>query len=91
MSYKKPKPFINDLKPFSAGLKLNDRIEQLNQHKAFVTLKEHKLHFQNDLKCTQIKPAKPEIGIIIRRYLELIKNKIRKRNISEPIAQHESS
>ena len=63
-------------KNHSAEIKLNDRIEQFNQHEAFVTLKDHKVNFQNDSECSLINPAKSEIGIISEHYLELINNKI---------------
>ena len=68
-----------EVKVIAAELKLDDRIEQFNQRDAFVTLKAHKVNFQNDPKCRLINPAKSEIGIISKHYLELINNKIRER------------
>ena len=44
-----------------------------------MTLKDHKVNFQNDPKCRLINPAKSEIGIISKHYLELINSKIREK------------
>ena len=63
-----------------AELKLDDRIKQFNQRKAFATLKNHKVNFQNDPKFRLVNPAKSEIGIISKHYLDFINNKIRKKN-----------
>ena len=68
-SYKKSNvTLINNInkeaKAIAAELKLDDRIEQFNQREVFVTLKDHKLNFQNDPKCRLINPAKSEIGTI---------------------------
>ena len=69
----------NEAKAIAAELKNDDRIEQYNQREAFVTLKDHKVNFQNDPKCRLINPAKLEIGIISKHYVELINNKIREK------------
>ena len=63
----------------AAELKLDDRIEQFNQREVLVTLKDHKVNFQNDPECRLINPAKSEIGIISKDYVELINNKIREK------------
>ena len=68
-----------EVKTFAPELKLHNRIEQINHRGAFVTLKDHKINFQNDPKCRIINPAKSEIGIICKYYLELITNKIREK------------
>ena len=68
-----------EAKTIASELKLDDRIEQFNQRKAFVTLKYHKLNFKRDPKCRPINPAKSEIGIISKHYLELTNNKIREK------------
>ena len=83
-SYKKSnvsliKNINKEAKVIAAELKLDGRIEQFNQRKAFVTLKDHKVNFQSDPKCRLINPAKSEIGIISKQYLELINNKIREK------------
>ena len=67
-SYKKSNiTLINNInkeaKVIAAELKLDDRIEEFNQHEAFATLKDHKVNFQNDPKFRFINPAKLEMGI----------------------------
>ena len=71
------KKINKEAKTIATELKLDDKTEQFNQREVFVTLKDHKLNFKNDPKCTLIKPAKWEIGIISKHYLEFINNKIR--------------
>ena len=66
-----------EAKTIATELKLDDKTEQFNQREAFVTLKDHKVNFKNDPKCRLINPAKWEIGIISKHYLELVNNKIR--------------
>ena len=44
-----------------------------------MTLKDHKVNFENDPKCRLINPAKPEIGIISKHYFERINNKSREK------------
>ena len=55
-------------------LHLDDRVEQFNQHESFVTLKDHKENFQNNPKS----PAKSEIDIISKHYIEKTNSNIRK-------------
>ena len=57
---------------------LDDRIEQFNLREPFVTLKDHKKNFQNSPKCRLLIPAKSEIGIISKQYIEKINSNIRK-------------
>ena len=71
------KKINKEAKTIATELKLDDKTEQFNQREVFVTLKDHKLNFKNDPKCTLIKHAKWEIGIISKHYLEFINNKIR--------------
>ena len=71
------KKINKEAKTIATELKLDDKTEQFNQREVFVTLKDHKVNFKNDPKCTLIKPAKWEIGIISKHYLEFINNKIR--------------
>ena len=59
-------------------LKLEEEIEQHSQHQSFITLKDHKVNFQNNPKCSSINPAKSEIGIVSRHYIEKINKNIRR-------------
>ena len=66
------------LKALQSKLHLDDRVEQFNQRQAFVTLKDHKENFRNNPKCRLLNPAKSEIGIISKHYIEKINSNIRK-------------
>ena len=58
-------------------LDLNDRIEQMAEKPAFITLKDHKENFENNPKCRLLNPAKSEIGVISRHRLQAINESIR--------------
>ena len=66
-----------EAKTIAEDLKLDDRIEQFSQREAFITLKDHKENFQNNTKCRLVNPAKSEIGIISKHYIETINSTIR--------------
>ena len=68
-----------EAKTIAEDLKLDDRIEQFSEREAFITLKDHKENFQNNTKCRLINPAKSEIGIISKHYIETINNTIREK------------
>ena len=81
-----------EAKNIAKDFKLEDRIEQHSQHQSFITLKDHKDNFQNNLKCRLINPAKCQIGIISKHYIEEINKYVRRginvnqwRNIQEVI------
>ena len=65
-----------EAKTIAEDLKLDDRIEQFSQCEVFITLTYHKENFQNNTKCRLINPAKSEIGIISKHYIETINNTI---------------
>ena len=68
---------INKKAKYTAELlHLDDRVEQFNQRESFVTLKDHKENFQNNPKCRLLNPAKSEIGIISKHYIEKINSNI---------------
>ena len=58
--------------------KLEKRIEQHGQHQSFITLKDHKDDFQNNRKCRVINPAKSEIDIVSKYYIEKVNKNIRR-------------
>ena len=68
-----------EAKTIAEDLKLDDRIEPFSQDETFITLKDHKGNFQNNTKCRLINPAKSEIGIISKHYIETINNAIREK------------
>ena len=66
-----------EAKNIAEQLKLDDRIEQTAEQKAFITLKDYKQNFPNNIKCRLINPAKSNLGKISKQILEKINYKIR--------------
>ena len=56
-----------EAKHIAEQLKLNDRIEQASEQKAFITLKDLKPNFPNNIKCRLINPAKSNLGKISKQ------------------------
>ena len=67
----------NEAKTIASELQLESRIERFSEKNAFVTIKDHKENFPNNLKCRLINPAKSQIGIVSKQILEKINNTIR--------------
>ena len=57
------KSIVNDLK-------LGNKVDCYAKKNAYITLKDHKENFKNNLPCRLINPAKSEIGIISRHILQ---------------------
>ena len=58
---------------------MDERIEQYNQNQSFITLKYRKKNFQNNPKFRLINPAKSEIEIVSKHYIDQINKSIRKK------------
>ena len=63
-------------KSIAKQLKLDSKIEQFANKKSYITLKDHNDNFLNCPKCRLINPAKSEIGIVSKHYLEKINDNI---------------
>ena len=84
--YKKADPKIIktinlEAKKIASSMNLEDRIEQIANRKAFITLKDHKENFINDPKCRLINPAKSNIGKISKVILDRINTDIRNKTL----------
>ena len=66
-----------EAKHITEQLKLDDRIEQAAEQKAFITMKDHKPNFPSNIKCRLINPTKSNLGKISKQILEKINSKIR--------------
>ena len=58
------------------NLKIDKRIEQYNQKQS---LKDHRENFKSNPKCRLIYPAKSEIGIVSKEYIDNINKIIREK------------
>ena len=70
------KTIIAEEKKIAENLKLDNRIDALAEKQCFITLKDHKPNFSNNPTTRLINPTKLEIGIISKKILERINNKV---------------
>ena len=68
-----------EAKSIATKLGVADRIEQYANRNAFLTLKDHKVNFESNPKCRLINPAKSDIGVISKFYLDGVNTKLRQR------------
>ena len=61
----------------AAELEIDDRMETMAMKQAFITLKDHKTNFENNLPCRLINPAKSETGLVSKIILDRINNAVR--------------
>ena len=66
-----------EAKQLAQKLKLDDRIEQLPENQAFITIKDHKPNFPNNIKRRLINPAKSNLGKISKQILQKINKVLR--------------
>eukprot|EP00117_Sycon_ciliatum_P025045 scpid96028/ scgid20871/ len=66
-----------EAKEIAHGLDIADRVEVMAQADAFVTLKDHKDRFANDLPCRLINTAKSELGRVSKAMLERLVSAVR--------------
>ena len=76
-TYKKPnknkvKRINSEAKKIAGKLKLEDRIQQLQEREAFISVKDHKEGFPNSPSFRLINPSKSEIGKISKHILDQI-------------------
>ena len=64
-------------KEITQALDISDRVEPIAHKAAYITLKDHKDNFPNNVKCRLINPTKSNIGKISKQMLQDINEKIR--------------
>ena len=58
-------------------LGLCDRVQGVAEKPAFITIKDHKPRFPNEVQCRLLNPCKSQVGKISKRHLETMNKKIR--------------
>ena len=53
-------------------------MERYAERPAFISLKYHKENFKHNTKCRLVNPTKGEMGVVSKRFLEEINNKLNK-------------
>ena len=66
-----------EAKKIAEKLKIEDRIEMHGDNSAFITIKDHKPHFEDNPKCRLINPAKSDMGKVSKQILEKLNKEIR--------------
>ena len=57
--------------------KLSTRMEPMAKREAYITMKDHKDNFENNLPCRLINLAKGETGMISKRILERVNHQLK--------------
>ena len=57
-------------------LKISKRVQAISPNEAFLSIKDCKTNFPNNIQCRLLNPTKTEIGKISKKYLEVICNAI---------------
>ena len=60
-------------------LEISDRVETIALKESYITVKDHKPGFPDNISCRLINPTKPEIGKISNIYLERINNELKEK------------
>ena len=66
-----------DTKNHAKALEIDDRMECHSEANAFLTIKDHKEEFPNNIKCRVINPASNNLGKISKRILDKVNTKCR--------------
>ena len=67
-----------EAKFITESLDISDRVEPIAPKNAYITIKDHKEDFPNNVKTRLINPAKTNIGLISQKLLQDINGQIRK-------------
>ena len=67
-------------KQIASKLKINDRVQKLDENEAYITIKDHKEGFPNKISCRLINPFKTDTGKISKQILDRVKNTILEKN-----------
>ena len=57
-------------KQIASKLKIADRVQNLDENEAYVTIKDHKEGFPNKISCRLINPSKTNVGKISKQILD---------------------
>lgn len=66
-----------EAKDITEDLDISDRVEPIANKNAYITIKDHKDNFPNNVKCRLINPAKSNVGKISQQILQNINSEIR--------------
>ena len=67
-------------KQIARKLKIDDRVQKLDENEAYVTIKDHKEGFPDKISCRLINPSKTDVGKISKQVLDRVNNTILEKN-----------
>ena len=67
----------NKAQAITDELSISDRVDTMPRKNAYITVKDHKKEFPNNIKCRLINPTKPNIGRISKQFLDEINQTIK--------------
>ena len=67
-------------KQIASKLKIDDRVQKLDENEAYVTIKDHKEGFPDKISSRLINPSKTDIGKISKQILDRISNNMLEKN-----------
>ena len=71
-------------KSFAKTLKIKDKMECYSDQHMYITLKDHKENFRNNIKCRLINPTKSEVGRVSKSHLnDIVADASRKTDINQ--------
>ena len=68
-----------EAKHLTQQLQIDNRVEIIADKEAYVTIKDHKADFPNNIKCRLINPCKSNVGLITKQILDKINLEIKTR------------
>ena len=75
-------------KQIASKLKIDDRVQKLDENEAYVTIKDHKEGLPDKISCRLINPSKTDIGKISKQILDRVNNTILEKKQSKPVEKH---
>ena len=73
-------------KQIASKLKIDDRVQKLDENEAYVTIKDYNEGFPDKISCRLINPSKTDIGKISKQILDRVNNTILEKSKAQKYA-----
>ena len=67
-------------KQIASKLKIDNRVQKLDENEVYITIKDHKEEFPDKISCHLINPSKTDIGKIRKQILDRVNNTTLEKN-----------
>ena len=75
-------------KQIASRLKIDDLVQKLDKNEAYVTIKDHKEEFSDEMSCRPINPSKTDIGKNMQTNLRQSQQQDIRKKQSKPVGKH---